>query len=200
MDPLTRTYLDLSVVISSFKRRLRRTLQNVMPFKYIRVERRGLDQRNWLLLETNQLLAETSQGLVGHALWWNEACDEMGGGSRSSLRIFGSQKGGRNVGGMDGMKQTPDALAARMARTPSDEEKIQIFFECSKLSSIDRSSRPAGPHLKSSFEFTRAMATPSVDFLVTKDPEANSKGVPSAIFIVRIRIYFAESTAEMRNS
>jgi hypothetical protein len=36
------------------------------------------------------------------------------------------------------------------------------------------------------FEFTRAMATPSVDFLVTKDPEANSKGVPSAIFIVRI--------------
>ena len=48
-----------------------------------------------------------------------------------------------------------------------------------------------------SFEFTRAppqktaMASPSVDFLVTKDPEANSKGVPSAIFIVRIRISLA---------
>jgi hypothetical protein len=35
------------------------------------------------------------------------------------------------------------------------------------------------------------MASPSVDFLVTKDPEANSKGVPSAIFIVRIRISLA---------
>jgi hypothetical protein len=63
-----------------------------------------------------------------------------------------------------------------------------------KLSSIVRF---VGRQQSNSFEFTRAlaMASPSVDFLVTKDPEANSKGVPSAIFIVRIQISLAGSLA-----